>query len=400
MQIQLTRTKTIEVSLPFGGRGGARKARSRGPSDVVGVELRSGDPRGCPAVRLIRKKGRLQVYAAGFVKPPNGDIPSSWEELSNQSTWSLPVDFQAPGAAIAVSSPDMFLRQTTPDALTADSGLTPKAAIEQPGRKKIGLRSLKQDAPQAPAAAQAAGKTPVPPPGCAASNNGTRFVVQPLADENFIVESGMPEYQVLWLSRLLPEGKRPTAVSIQTYNAALLSSVLSQPEFIEAGGNALVLFMTRDAVFFAGYREGRLLILRECPGAQGYVSIREAVKARLGLDEEMVDSVINESLIDPTPVLEPFARPILQQLEISLDYLLRRHALKISKVFLLGLPSGAQYWSKMSVDALKVPLVTPSVFSGLDMPAKGSRVPQFGDAQSQVFLGAIGAAMAAMEVGE
>lgn len=396
MQIQLTKTKTIEVNLPFGGGG---KSRRRGPSDIVGVEFGSGDPRGCPAVRLLRKKGHVHLYAAGFVKPPDGEIPHSWEDLSDQATWALPVDYQAPGAALAVSTEDMFLRQTTPDALTADSKDAPKPALDQPGRKKIGLKSLKSEpAPAAPTGT--AGKTAAPPAGTATSNNGTRFVVQPLADESFIVESGMPEYQVLWLSRLLPEGKRPTAVSVQTYHAALLSSVLNQPEFVESDGNALVLFMTRGSVFFAGYQEGRLLLLRECPGAQGYVFMREAVKKRLGLEEEMVDSVLNESLIDPTPVLEPFARPILQQLEISMDYLSRRHALKIDKVFLLGLPSGAQYWSKMSEDALKVPLITPSAFAGLELPTKGNRVPQMDEAQSQVFLGAIGAAVAAMEVGE
>ena len=396
MQIQLTKTKTIELKLPFGGGGGGGKSRRRGPSDVVGVEFGSGDPRGCPAVRLIRKKGRFHVYAAGFVKPPDGEIPLTWEELSKQATWALPVDYQASGAALAVSTADMFLRQTTPDALTANSMAAPKIALEQPTRKKLGLKSAKSEPASVPAVA---GKTVTPTAGVATSNNGTRFVVQPLADESFIVESGMPEYQVLWLSRLLPEGKRPTAVSVQTYNAALLSSVVNQPGFVEADGNALALFMTRESVFFAGYQEGRLMLLRECPGAQGYVFMREAVKKRLGLEEEMVDSVLNESLIDPTPVLEPFARPILQQLEISLDYLSRRHALKIDKVFLMGLPSGAQYWSKMSEDALKVPLVTPSAFAGLEMPAKGNRVPQMDDAQSQVFLGAIGAAVAAMEVG-
>ena len=393
MQIQLTKDKTIDINLPFGG--GAGGSRRRGTSDVVGVELGSGDPRGCPAVRLLRKKDRFQLYAAGFVKPPDGEIPQAWEELSKQATWSLPVDYQAPGAAIAVSTADMFLRQTTPDALTADSAAAPKIALEQPGKKKLGLKTQKPDVPAAPG-----GKASSPVAGVATSNNGMRFVVQPLADETFVVESGMPEYQVLWLSRLLPEGKRPTAVSVQTLNAALLSSLVAQPDFVDAGGNALAMFMTRDAVFFAGYQDGRLMLLRECPGAQGHAHMREAVKTRLGLEDDMVDSVLNESLIDPTPALEPIARPVLQQLEISLDYLSRRHAMKIDRVFLLGLPCGAQYWSRMSMDSLKMPLVTPSAFAGLEMPVKGDRVPQIDDAQSQVFLGAIGAALAAMEVGE
>lgn len=401
MQIQLTKDKSINVNIPFldgGGAGGGGKRR-QGPSDLVGVDLRFDDPRGCPAVRLVRKKGKLHVLAAGFIPPPEGEIPSSWEELPKQPTWTMPADFQSTAAAIAASSADMFLRQTTPDALTADSVSAPKTALEQPGRKKIGLRSAKQETPPAAAGASGTGgKTSKPDAGVPMSSNGTRFVVQPLADESFIVESGMPEYQVLWLSRLLPEGKRPTAVSIQTLHAALLSSVLCQPDFVEAGGDALVLFMTRESVFFAGYQEGRLLLLRECPGAHGYVAMREAVKSRLGLEEAMVDSVLNESLIDPTPVLEPFARPILQQLEISMDYLLRRHSLRISKVLLMGLPSGAQYWSNMSLEALKVPLITPSAFAGLGDLSKGST--QMDDGQSQVFLGAIGAAIAAMEVGE
>ena len=160
MQIQLTKNKTIEVNFPFGGGGGGSRPRSRGLSDVVGVELRLGDPRGCPAVRLVRKKGKIHVYAAGFVKPPEGEMPMSWEELSKQSTWALPVDFQSPGAAIAVSSEDSFLRQTTPDALTADAKAAPKIALEQPGRKKIGLRSLKDSAP-APVAAPAADRKSV-----------------------------------------------------------------------------------------------------------------------------------------------------------------------------------------------------------------------------------------------
>ena len=392
MKLQLTKDKTIDVRLPFGGGGTV-------PSDVVGIELGADDPRGCPAVRLVRRKGRIQVYAAGFVKPPEGHLPGSWEELGKQSAWSLPVDFQAPSAAIAASSKDMFLRQTTPDMLTADAKAAPKPAAEN-GRRKLMLKTAKPVVEAQPA--EKTEDKPAEPvvPGVPVSHNGMRFAVQPMSDETFVVESGMPEYQVLWLSRLLPEGRRPTAVSVQTLPSALLSSVLRQPAFLEENGNAFVVFVTRGSVFFAGFREGRLLLLRECPGAHGWVAVREAVKAGLGLDDSMVDEVLNDQLIDPTSVMELFVRPMLQQLEISLDYLARRHSLNISRALLLGLPSGALYWSKMAMDALRIPLVAPGAFEGLEPPARGERFAPQDDMQSQLFVGALGAALAAMEVKE
>ena len=62
MEIQLTKTKTITI-------GGGTRRRHRGV-DVVGVDLFTGDARGCPAVRLTERKGALHVAAAGFVPPP------------------------------------------------------------------------------------------------------------------------------------------------------------------------------------------------------------------------------------------------------------------------------------------------------------------------------------------
>ena len=52
----------------------------------------------------------------------------------------------------------------------------------------------------------------------------------PLDEASFILQAGMPEYQVFWLSRLLPEGHRPTACSVQVEPSALLASLLQQPD--------------------------------------------------------------------------------------------------------------------------------------------------------------------------
>ncbi len=77
MKIQLTKTKTIEI-------GGKRKSTARSKVDLTGVELFSGESRGAPAIRLMRRKEDWHILAAGFVPPPNGELPQRWEDTPHQ----------------------------------------------------------------------------------------------------------------------------------------------------------------------------------------------------------------------------------------------------------------------------------------------------------------------------
>lgn len=391
MKLQLTKTKTIDLSL-----GGGRRALS----DVTGVVLNTDDARGCPAVRLVHKKNVWSIVAAGFVPTPVDSLPESWEEANKaQTPWSLPVAFQAPHAAFAVQSPNMFTRQTTPDALTADLVQTAPKVSATPPPRKLGVRRLekKPAASEAKAAEGAGVKVPDVNPGEPMQESGVRFVMQPLAEKPFVIQSGLPEYQVVWLSRLLPEGRRPTAASIQTLPSALLASLCEQPAFNAAGGTAFAIYVMRNSVYLAGYKEGQLMLFRSCPGVAGWEMLREGVKLRLGLEDEMVDEILDDALIDPRSAMEPFVRPILQQLEISLDYLVSRHNLRIDKVFIMGLPSGARYWSQMAEESLRMPLIAPSVFDGLTLSPKDHELAEMTPSKSQAFLAALGAARAAME---
>ena len=391
MKLQLTKTKTIDLSL-----GGGRRALS----DVTGVVLNTDDARGCPAVRLVHKKNVWSVVAAGFVPTPADSLPESWDESNKaQTPWVLPPAFQAPHAALAVLSPNMFTRQTTPDALTADLVQTAPKVSATPPPRKLGVRRLekKPAASEAKASDGAAGSSPDVNPGEPMQANGVRFVMQPLAEKPFVIQSGLPEYQVVWLSRLLPEGRRPTAASIQTLPSALLASLCEQPAFNAAGGTAFAIYVMRNSVYLAGYKEGQLMLFRSCPGVAGWEMLREGVKLRLGLEDEMVDEILDDALIDPRSAMEPFVRPILQQLEISLDYLVSRHNLRIDKVFIMGLPSGARYWSQMAEESLRMPLIAPSVFDGLALPPKDRELAELTPSKSQAFLAALGAARAAME---
>ena len=171
-----------------------------------------------------------------------------------------------------------------------------------------------------------------------------------------------------------------------------MASVLLQPEFRERDGNALAVFVTRNAVFFAGYRRGEPVLWRRCPSVGGSLAMRAAMRRTLGLDEELVDSVLDEALIDPRPALEPFVRPVLAQLELALAYLAGKHGLKFERALLMGLGAGAAHWATYAEESLHLRLVSPNPFEGL---VRDRRVEVDG---AEGYLVALGAAIAGAEV--
>lgn len=387
MELQLTKTKTITIG------GGPKK---RKPADVVGVDLFSGDKRGCPAVRLVEKKGVLRLSAVGFIPAPDGTLPESWQDASKSCTWSLPTQFQAPRAAIAVTSPDMFFAQTTLDAFRSDFSAGAHQVSDESSAKpkRIGIRRDQKPAPQqtAPSA-----QLPEITPGTPVSNGGTRFVMKPMsAAEGFVMEAGLPEYQILWLSRLLPEGRRPTAASVQVRSAALAASILRQPAFTANGGSALALFVSDKEVNIAGYKDGDIVLWRKCPNAPGWNALKAALQKGLGLEEEMITGVLEDTLIDPRPVLEPLIAPIIDELGVSRDYLVGKLGIEPKNALVLGLPAGAKLWNEITEDRLHMPLAVANPFDGLEQSDKAfiGEGADLSGAGAGTFLGAVGAALA------
>ena len=199
MKLQLTKTKTIDLS--FGKGGGGRGAKA----DVVGVELFSDDPRGVPAVRIAYKKSAWHLLGADFIKAPDGELPEKWEDVSHRSTWELPSAFQAPHAAIAVNSRLCLFSQTTADTVLHDMSRgipSNEPAAAEPGKKRFALRRNNSPAASAAneeeadkSAAKANAKaTQLPVEGVPTAMNGMRFTVRPLAEEGQLLEAALPEF--------------------------------------------------------------------------------------------------------------------------------------------------------------------------------------------------------------
>ena len=134
------------------------------------------------------------------------------------------------------------------------------------------------------------------------------------------------------------------------------------------------------------------MLWRRCPNTRGYLAIREAVIKTLGVEEELVDSVLEDALIDPRPVLEPFIHNVLEQLELARAYLSSKHQINVDKIMLLGMPKGVEHWRHSAEETLKLQIIAPAPFDGI-LIDKGVNITQPTD-----FLVALGAALAASEV--
>ena len=288
----------------------------------------------------------------------------------------------------------MFFTQTTLDAFKSDfSAGTHKNDDDAAAKpKRIGIR--REAKPIAPATA-----TTVPDmaPGVPVSNGGTRFVMKPMpAAEGFVMEAGLPEYQILWVSRLLPEGRRPTAGSVQVRPAAMASGVLRQPSFLAENGSALALFLSEDETNIAGYKGGDIVLWRTCHGIGGWRNLCEALKRGLGLEDDMIAGVLEDTLIDPRPVLEPIVAPVIDELAVSRDYLVGKLGVEPKTALAFGLPAGIRYWNAIAEDRAHLPLVAPGTFDGIERSDKihvGEGATLDG-APANAFLGALGAALA------
>jgi len=310
-------------------------------------------------VRLQRRKNALTLAAVGYVPDPAGSLPTNWDDLGKQPKWGLPSAFRAEHAAITVNSVDAFTRQTS-------------ASSVMDGIAKDGMAS---------------------------SKDGMRLVYGKMADETSVIQAGLPEYQALWLNRLLPEGRRPTAVSLQTTACTLLASLAAQPDFCAERDEACV-FVTQSAICIAGFRKGIPLLFRECSGAAGAAAMREAVKTALGIDDSMIDTVFSSNgIIDTRPALDPLLNPVLSQIELSLNYLKSRLGSDPARVFLMGDAPGCKALRSAAEGRLSLPLHMPGAFEGLELPTKAAAWKErycTGDT-SQIFLAALGAALAVLE---
>ncbi|MGI5869398.1 MAG: hypothetical protein ACOX9C_08150 [Kiritimatiellia bacterium] len=325
-----------------------RRPESKPATDMVGIELGSGNPAGTPAARLRRDSaGALELTAAALL-PLDSTLPALDAEASKNGGWVLPRAFQAPDAAFAITSDDAFLRQAS----GIDEAMSDK--------EEVRFRTL--------------------------SHGGDA--------ESFPFVAALPDAVAAWAARLLPEGRRPTAVSIQVSDLAWLNAFAVSSTFSKTTGTALLLVAGASSTALAIFHDFEPILYRKHSiGAQ---DVLDAVCRKMNLDQGTARDILNDTLIDPTSVIEPILAPLFRQAEMSADYAVRMKGCFVEHFFLCGLKTGVRYWAdvfKQRTGATIVPC-NPA----LEMArAPGAVLPEDFENLAGVFIPAIGAAAAAME---
>ncbi len=318
-------------------------------TDVVGLELGANQAEGVPAVRLRKREGRTELVAAGFLKLP-GKFPVNPESVqAGTKSWALPHAFQAPYAALAVSSEFAFLRHST------------GGGEDAPEKKQFAYRQT------------------------------SRVIAPDLPP--FVV--GLPEFQAAWAASLLPEGRRPTACSLQIAAAAAISGFIATSACAKAGGTAVALFVFPEYTALAAFQETRLVLYRE--HSVGACHLRSAISSQMRIDIALADAVLEDTLIDPIPMIEPVLRPLFRQVEISADYLLRRRNCPVQHFFVCGLTAGSRYWSTIFAHMMNQPLTLCSPLSDIQTVEHPAALPKDLNAAAPLLMAAAGAARAVLE---
>ncbi len=336
--------------------GGKPKAKGHAkgpPADVVGVEIGAEISEGAPAVRLRRAPdGALRIAAAGFV-PVVSDIASILAMPGDmRGPWALPPEFRAPSAALAVTAPDALVRQSdsVEDATADFDASTLRTKASSSGKK---------------------GSLP--------------FV------------AFMPEELAKRVARLLPEGHKPTAISIQVSPIARVNAFAASPALAAAGGTAVLIQIAANATTIALFAKGTVSLYREL--SVGEADSLHAVASPMNVDNATAKELLEGGLVDPAPFLGPLVMPIFRQAELSTDYVLRRNGLVVEHFFVAGPPALAPHWAAIFRDQTGREATVCDPIAGFPQE-EGASLPADFAKVSGLFAAALGAAAAAMQAEE
>ncbi len=328
----------------------AKKNARRVITDVVGIEVGANLNLGTPIVRLkYGADGVLEIQAAGFLHL-DSSIPDSGlsEKGEGGIGWVLPKLFHANAAALAITSDDVVVRQVT------------SAANALEDKEKGAYRSA----------------------------------VYAVEGEELSLVIGIPEHTGAWAAGLLPEGKRPTACSIQVSRMACINAFAVSATFSATNGTALLLLVDKRTTAIVIFHEYKMILYRE--HSIGSDDVVEALCRDMNLDRGTVEKILEDNLVDPTSALEPVLGPLFRQVELSTDYALRKNGCFIERFFLLGLKAGSRYWVQIFKGKTGGELVPCNPLDGFRW-SEGGQKPQDFSELSLHFVPAFGAAVAVLE---
>jgi hypothetical protein len=98
-------------------------------------------------------------------------------------------------------------------------------------------------------------------------------------------------------------------------NSAAVNGFLASPLFKTLTGTAVALFVFPNHTSLVAVHEGNIVLYREHP--IGYTHVRAAIANQMRIETTLADAVLQDTFVDPVPMIEPVLKALFRQVEIS-----------------------------------------------------------------------------------
>ena len=332
------------------------RVRRGGRSDVVGLDVGEMTTK---IVRLKRVGGAITVVAADLLPrlaPPALDVADVRPE-----PLTVARELQGRHAAIAVSTPHASIRLLTIPGShenVEQLNFSELLGVPEGVEYRIGYEVLTADS----------------------------------RAEQTVLAAGMPLAHARWAAALLPRGL-PAPCSLQVGGVAALNSMGAGVGDLRGETTVLSVHLGTEVTHVAAFHRGRLALFRQC--LIGNQTIVKIVRERLGIEEELVPGILDDSVIDVSQAIGVAIEPFLRQLMLAREFVERKRTCHIERILLCGSLLGTKHWMAHIEATTGIRPEVWNPFAGLPVAA-GALTDRVKGVESR-FTGAVGAALAALE---
>lgn len=210
--------------------------------------------------------------------------------------------------------------------------------------------------------------------------------------EQVVLATGIPLAHARWAAALLPRGL-PAPCSLQAGGVAALNSVGGALNDLRGETAALSVHLGSEVTHVAAFHRGRLALFRQC--LIGNQTIVKIVRERLGIEEELVPGILDDSVIDASQTIGVAIEPFLRQLMLAREFVERKRTCHVERILLCGSLLGTKHWVAHIEATTGIRPEVWNPFAGLPVAAN-ALTDRVKGVESR-FTGAVGAALAVME---
>jgi Tfp pilus assembly PilM family ATPase len=207
-----------------------------------------------------------------------------------------------------------------------------------------------------------------------------------------VLAVGMLNPTVASLCGLFPVGV-PAPCSIELSGLASMTAYSRGPGQNHREDCVAVVDFGARTTLVAFFHKGAMVMIRKFD--VGAANILKRLQENLGVDNDVAMGILNDGSFDISQIVHQAMESFLQQLIISWDFVERREATRIARLYVCGGGAAIGCWAREVQSATGQEPVLWNPFDGLHVAAEGGLAKWKG--QEARFAAAIGAALGALE---